>query len=287
MKKHLTQILIIIFFCVLSLNLFAQKNDSIKFTSTNKGKVFISWGGNRSSYSKSDITFKGDNYNFKLRDVESHDKPKGWHVDYINPTRMTIPLTNFKLGYFISDTYYVAFALDHMKYVMTQNQYANIEGYIDLPLNEAGSIYNGVYKNEAIQMAEDFLMFEHTDGLNYVYFEFGRFDDISKLFGIRNTDVFQVNITEAIGAGGLYPKTNATLLSKDRHDEFHVSGYGISANAGLNLVFFKHFYIQADLRGGFINMSNIRTTRNSADSASQHFFYFETVLSLGGIIKLF
>jgi hypothetical protein len=39
----------------------------------------------------------------------AHDKPKGWHVDYINPV-MTIPQTNFRIGYFINDHYSIASA---------------------------------------------------------------------------------------------------------------------------------------------------------------------------------
>jgi hypothetical protein len=281
-----TKVLFIVFFSILNWNAFSQKDSTSLYTSHNKGKIFLSWGGNRDAFTKSDITFKGENYNFTLQDVEAHDKPKGWHVDYINPTRITIPQTNLKVGYFITDNYYAAFGVDHMKYVMTQNQYVNIDGYINLPEDEPGSIYNGNYQNDQIQTTEDFLMFEHTNGLNYVYLEFGRFDDLSFLLGITNTDVFQINITEALGAGVLYPKTNTTLLQKDRYDEFHISGYGVSLNAGLNLTFFKHFFIQGDLRGGYINMPDIRTTSNPNDSASQHFMFIESVISFGGIFRI-
>jgi hypothetical protein len=54
-----------------------------------------------------------------------------------------------------------------------------------------------------------------------------------------------------------YIQTNATLLGKERYDDFHVSGYGTSLKAGLNLTFFKHFYIQGELKGGYINMQDI------------------------------
>ena len=252
-----------------------------KYTAHNKGKFFVSWGGNRDSYTKSDLTFKGKDYNFTLDNVASHDKPKGWHVDYINPAKMTIPQTNFRMGYFINDHYSIALGADHMKYVVTQDQTANITGTI-----AGGTPYDGVYNNTPIVLTEAFLRFEHTDGLNYVNTEFSRHDDISFLFKIKNTDKIQVNLSEGVGAGFLYPKTNSTLLGKDRHDDYNVAGYGTSLKAGLDITFFKHFYIQGELKGGYINMQNIRTTNSSEDSASQDFFFFQRIISFGGKFRI-
>ncbi|UFH45974.1 hypothetical protein LNP27_12680 [Flavobacterium galactosidilyticum] len=271
-----------------SLNSLAQEEIKVeKYTAHNKGKFFVSWGGNRESYTKSDVTFTGKDYNFTIDNMAARDKPKGWHVDYINPMRMTIPQTNFRLGYFVSDHYSVTVGVDHMKYVMTQNQIANVTGSINLPIGDAGAIHNGIYNNTPVNFADEtFLIYEHTDGLNYVNTEISRHDDISSLFRITNTDKIQVNLTEGVGVGVLYPKTNTTLLGKSRHDEFHVSGYGTSVKAGLNITFFKHFYIQGELKGGYINMQDIRTTQSNEDKASQDFFFFQRIIAFGGIFKI-
>ena len=61
------------------------KSNNIRYTKNNKGKVFIYWGGNRGNYSKSDINFRGNGYNFTLKSIVADDKPKGYHIDYINP----------------------------------------------------------------------------------------------------------------------------------------------------------------------------------------------------------
>ena len=264
-------------------NGFSQKsNNSItKYTASNKGKFFFFWGGNRESFSKSDINFKGADYDFTLYNVTAHDKPKGWHIDYINPKRMTIPQTNFRMGYFIKDHYNISIGIDHMKYVMFQDRSVKIDGYYP----NQGS-YNEVLPNNQVLLTEDFLTFEHTDGLNYIHTEIARVDDLSKTIGLPNTDKFQINITEGIGGGFLYPKTNAKLLGKDRHDDFNISGYGISAKIGLNFTFYKHFFIQTDLKGGYINMPDIKTTYNNADSASQHFLFWERMIAFGGIFKI-
>ncbi|WP_417941008.1 hypothetical protein [Flavobacterium sp. RS13.1] len=277
------------FLMCFAVNTFAQEEIAIqdKYTAHNKGKFFISWGGNRESYSKSDVTFRGKDYEFTVHDMEAHDKPKGWHIDYINPANMTIPQTNFRLGYFINDHYSIAIGVDHMKYVMTQNQIANVTGNIGLPLTDQGSVHNGNYNNDPVDFTDQtFLTYEHTDGLNYVNTEVSRHDDISKWFRLPNIDKVQINLTEGLGGGVLYPKTNTKLLGKERHDDFHISGYGVSAKAGINITFYKHFYIQGELKGGYINMQDIKTTASNDDSAFQDFFFFQRIIAFGGIFRI-
>src|SRR5690606_10382942 len=155
--------------------------NSKKYTAGNKGKIYIYWGGNRDFFSKSDIRFQGDGYDFTLHDVKAEDKPKGWHIDYINPARMTIPQTNLRIGYFISDKYNISLGVDHMKYVMYQDKKVRYSGYYP----DRGS-YGEDIEDGFVLLTEDFLTFEHTDGLNYINFEINRFDDISKIFGIRD-----------------------------------------------------------------------------------------------------
>ncbi|SEP65908.1 hypothetical protein [Flavobacterium urocaniciphilum] len=293
-------LMVVLSFCVFSQYTFSQETviSPEKYTAHNKGKLFFFWGGNRETYTKSDIHFYGENYDFVVHNAEAQDKPKGLHIDYINPERMTIPQTNFKLGYFISDHYNIAIGFDHMKYVFSQHQTANVSGYVNLPASDNGSLYNGTYNNTPIDFSTNystddndtpppFLTFEHTDGLNYIHTEFSRVDDISsKIFKTWNSDKVQINLTEGLGAGILLPKTNTRLLGKDRYDEFHVAGYGISAKAGLNVTFFKHFFVQAELKGGYIDMNDIRTTQYKSDKAEQHFWFFQSILAFGGIFRI-
>ena len=290
------RILSLLFLGVFANNASAQETPNpIKYTAHNKGKFYVFWGGNRESFSKSDIHFKGDNYDFTVIDAIADDKPKGWHADYVNPGRMTIPQTNFRMGYFINDHYNISLGLDHMKYVMRQDQIARVTGNINLPSSEIGSMYNGVFNNTPVNFLTNysdydngspFLTFEHTDGLNYINSEISRVDDFSKLFGITNTDKIQINLTEGFGAGLLYPKTNAKVLGKERHDDFHFSGFGVSAKVGINVTVFKHFFVQGELKGGYINMNDIRTTAVTNDTASQQFMFLQRIISFGGIFSL-
>ncbi len=272
-------------FCVFSQYTFSQETveNPEKYTSKNKGKFYVFWGGNRESYSKSDIRFKGADYDFTIYNVSAHDKPKGYHIDYVNPARMTIPQTNLRIGYFINDHYNISIGLDHMKYVMYNDRRVDYSGYYP---EEGNNTFGETISDDELLLTEDFLLFEHTDGLNYINTEISRVDDISGLIGLPNTDKFQINVTEGIGGGFLYPKTNTTLLGKDRYDEFHISGYGLSAKVGLNFTFFKYFFIQTELKGGYIEMNDIRTTKDKADSAEQNFWFFQRIIAVGGIFRL-
>lgn len=194
---------------------------------------------------------------------------------------MTIPQTNYGFGYFINDHYHVTLAVDHMKYVMVQDQKVNINGEI----GTSHTPYNGTYVDDQITLSEDFLTFEHTDGLNYAHVALNRFDDINKLLHLHSENI-SVALTEGIGVGVLYPKTNTKLMGNQRYDEFHVSGYGVSLQSAVDVTFLKHFYIQAGLRAGFIDMPDIRTTISPADRASQHFTYLQENILIGGRFKL-
>ena len=268
------QIILTLCMLLISTFLFAQKAKK----QSNKGKMFFYWGWNTANYSNSDIHFKGTNYDFVLSDVKAEDRltPFSFY-DYFHPARITIPQTNVRVGYFFHDNYSVSIGVDHMKYVMTSYPYQSVK--INGTINTGGK-FDKNYVNEDIYLSNEFLQFEHTDGLNYVNVELKRFDNLGYLIGLKDPN-FTLNLTEGFGVGFLYPKTNTKLLNKERYDEFNVAGWGVSASVGLNLTFFKSFFIQSDFKAGYINMPNIRTTKNETDSASQKFTFFERTIVFG------
>lgn len=242
-----------------------------------KGNLYFYWGWNHSGYSKSDISFAGNDYNFKLKNVAAGDRQTKFTVDsYFHILKFSTPQYNFRVGYFLNDHYDISFGIDHMKYVVELNQKVGISGNI----SNTETSYDGIYENDEITIEKGFLEFEHTDGLNYPNIELRRFDEILDFNKIK------INLTEGLGAGILLPRTNATLLGNERYDEFNLAGYGVSAVVGLNITFFDCFFIQSEFKGGFINMPNVRTTKSEADRASQHFFFAQQNIVFGGIVKL-
>jgi hypothetical protein len=241
-----------------------------------KGNFFIYWGWNRAAYTTSDIHFSGNDYDFTLENVVAKDRQSPFSAKlYFSPNTLSIPQYNLRIGYFFHDKYNISIGADHMKYVMEQFQTVKINGTI-----ANGTSFDGTYNDSDIEMSEDFLKFEHTDGLNYENIEVRRFD---VLFGRKN---FSFAANEGLGIGVLVPRTNTTLMNNARYDEFHLAGYGLSAVLSLNATFFKYFFVQMEWKGGFIHMPDIRTTMYKSDRASQHFLFSQYNMVFGANFRI-
>lgn len=269
--------ILIFSFLVLTANIgFSQSNNPID-KDIRKGRMYFYWGWNWGGFSKSNITFTGDDYNFTLKEVVAYDRQSNFSADtYLNPANMTIPQYNFRVGYYLKEDWDISFGIDHMKYVVQQNQTVKISGNIDDTLSK----YNGVYSDDDMVLANDFLEFEHTDGLNYINIEVRHTDQIFDFGKIV------VNLKEGVGVGTLLPKTNTYLLERERYDEFHLSGYGLSGVVGLNVTFFNNFFVQSEFKGGYMNLPDVRTTSSVGDKASQSFFFSQLNIVFGGVIDL-
>ncbi len=240
--------------------------------SSNKGKFYTYWGYNRCWFTDADIQFKGNKYDFTLKNVVAKDRQTPFSInEYFHPEKITIPQYNFRIGYFFRDHYSISIGTDHMKYVVQQNQTVKINGEISLP----DSPFNGIYANDDLVLTDNFLQFEHTDGLNYGNIDVRRFDTF---FAFKKV---KISLTEGLGFGLLIPRTNATLLNNKRHDRFHLSGFGLNALVGLQVCFWDFVYIQSELKGGFINMPDIRTTSSKEDKASQQFLFSQSNFLVG------
>lgn len=268
--------LLVLLFVSLTFLGFAQSNVFEKPINKERGLYFY-WGYNWDHYTKSDISFSGNGYNFTLSNVVAKDHQSHFLIDtYFNPTHFTVPQYNFRLGYFFNPKWDLSLGVDHMKYVVQANQSVDIDGYI----SETNTKYDHDYNHEQIIIAKDFLKFEHTDGLNYINLEMRHNDNLINFHKVK------VNLIEGFGIGGLLPKTNATLLNRARHDDFHIAGYGCGAVVGLNIVFFDRIFFQSEFKAGYINMPDVRTTASPIDRAHHSFFYDQYNFLIGGKFKL-
>ncbi len=235
------------------------------------------WGWNSERYSDSRIHFWGDGYDFTLKGVQAKEK---WKPIAYNPhfkiDEITKPQTNVRLGYFIKDNLELSIGVDHMKYVMVQGQSANISGRIDTQ-----SDFDGIYDNTPIDLRANFLMFEHTDGLNYGNIELAYFKRINSWLKIPENRYINLDGYVGGGAGLIIPKTNSTLMERERYDEFNLAGFGLGGKLGLNVALFRWVILRYEWKMGYIDMPNIRTTHDKNDHASQSFFFTENLFTFG------
>lgn len=236
-----------------------------------KGQMFVFWGWNRAGFTNSDIRFKGAGYDFTLENVVAHDRPSPLSLDYVNPGSLSIPQFNFRLGYFIKDNLALVIAQDHMKYVMDQDQLADFKGHISDP------VYAGMVQNGQVNLAdEQFLTFEHTDGLNYINIGLEKYQSLSSK---KNVDIVW---SYGGGVGMMMPKSNVKLFGNERSDRFHVAGFGADARTNINFIFWKHWMARIEGKVGYINMPDIKTTlNNKPDKAMQDFMFAQVNFGIG------
>lgn len=235
-----------------------------------KGQMFFFYGWNRAAFSNSDIHFKGNGYDFQLNNVTAQDRPTKFGIVYFDPSWFTVTQYNFRIGYFIKDNLALVLGIDHMKYVMDQDQTVNFKGHISDPQ------YAGMVQNGQVNLADEkFLTFEHTDGLNYENLGLEKY---KSLINKKNVDLVW---SYGAGIGFMFPKSNVKLFGNERSDRFHVAGMGTDVRASLNLVLWNHVMVRLEGKAGYINMWDIKTTLNNKPDKAQQDFVFGQIM--GGI----
>lgn len=268
LKKALTLLLFISSFSAL-----AQKQSALPYTQ--RGMFYFYWGWNWSSYTKSDIHFTGNDHDFTLFDVVGTDRPSRFTFDnYFSPFGMTTPQFNARFAYFFKYNWELSFGTDHMKYVAKKLQTVKITGEFE----KNGSMES--YTNEDIRLTYDFLQYEHTDGLNYVNF------GLRRVFNLIDGKSIDLNIIPGFEAALILPRSDVTLLGKERSDRYHLSGYGMNLTGALNITFFDKYFIQSELKGGYVNLPKVLTSFEG-DTASQDFFFSQINIVLGAYFHMF
>ncbi len=235
----------------------------------NTKKWSVYWGWNRSNYSNSDIHFWGDGHDFTIKNAQASDMQTDLsHLFdiYLHPANITIPQTNLRVAYQYNADTAIALNLDHMKYVMTIGQVAEVVGTA-----------NGAALSGTREINDSFVAFEHTDGLNVISLEVEKQRPVD-LFG----PAYPARIFALAGIGIVIPKSNVTMavIGQTRNDEFHVAGYSAGLGAGLEVDFYKDFFFRTAYKFGYVNLPDVLTSARG-DKASHHFTYNEILIAAG------
>jgi hypothetical protein len=240
-----------------------------------KGQWYGYWGWNRSQYSDSDIHFKGDDHDFRIHNGAAQDRQNKVTTSsifdrYLNPEALTIPQYNYRFGYFVADNWAVSLGFDHMKYVLEDNQIVSITGTISAP---------GFEKTDPApadqQLTDEFMNFEHTDGLNMISFETEYF------YSLWNYGKdYDFALFGGAGVGLMVPKSNVKMLDYKRNDEWHLAGYATSIKGGFEFTFLHNWFFRGVAKFGYTNMDDVLTT-SEGGKASQTFYFDEYIGAIG------
>ena len=258
-------LLLFISFSLVTFLSFAQGEPS-KQKQDRKGSLFLYWGYNRSYYSTTNLHFNGKNYDFTLYNLKAHDRPSKVGMVYINPTTFTIPQYNYRLGYFITNRIAISGGIDHMKYVVDENQPTRISGVIR---PEASATYAGTYLNDTITLKRDLLLFEHTDGFNFVSIDFEYLQPIKSIW--KNRIAFSWNV----GIGGVWAvaRTDVRVMGDGINNDFHVAGYALGLKTGPRIEYKKRIFLSGEVKGGYASLPSV-LIKNEAPEIGDHNFYF-------------
>ena len=246
-----------------------------------KRAMFVYWGYNRSFYTDSKISFFGPGYDFSLAGVQATDRPSPDFITYVDPSTLTVPQFNARIGFNFKKKWALSFGYDHMKYVIVHGPTYLLSGRIN-PLIDPISNWSGDYNAEPVTTDESTLHYENTNGMNYIRAEISHIDKL-----VRASNAFAIYSVSSLGAGLVLNYNDFTFAGEKSMTTLSMSGVGASAHLGLRLEFFRHFFLQANNSVGFLYQHRVKTRGNDPYAyARQSLGYFQSDIVLGGIFYL-
>ena len=246
-----------------------------------KRAMFVYWGYNRSFYTDSKISFFGPGYDFSLVGVQATDRPSPDFITYVDPSTLTVPQFNARIGFNFKKKWALSFGYDHMKYVIVHGPTYLLSGRIN-PLIDPISNWSGDYNAEPVTTDESILHYENTNGMNYIRAEISHIDKL-----VRVSNSFAIYSVSSLGAGLVLNYNDFTFAGEKSMTTLSMSGVGASAHLGIRFEFFRHFFLQANNSVGFLYQHRVKTRGNDPYAyARQSLGYFQSDIVLGGIFYL-
>jgi hypothetical protein len=235
---------------------------------------YFSWGYNRATFRKIDLHLQGADYDFTVYDVVAHDRPSVFTFRrYFGLTSLTIPQYNYRFGRKIGNNWWLSFGADHMKYVVDQGQIAKISGVISETISPK---YAGQYLQVPIILSEDFLRFEHSDGLSLMSLE------LDYTFHLVRYGQFTLNFAPGFGGVWVVCRTDVAVFDDRLNTKFHIAGYSAQGKANFEIDWKNRIFFQYGLKMGYISLPDILIkTKSDSRRADQNIRFLERIGVLG------
>jgi hypothetical protein len=278
--------LFIVLFFLKKSSVFAQENtpngqnwtkEWSFFPKTTPGKQhnwYFYWGYNRAKFRKSDLHLQGADYDFTVYDVVAHDRPSPFTFRrYFGITSITIPQYNYRIGRKIRQNWCLSIGADHMKYVVDQGQTANVSGVISEAISPK---FAGQYLQKSTVLAEDFLRFEHSDGLSLMSV------DLDYTIHLARYGQFTLNFSPGVGGVWVVCRTDVAVFDDRLNTKFHIAGYSAQTKANLEIDWKNRIFFQFGVKIGYVSLPDILIkTKDDPRRADQNIRFLEKIGVLG------
>ncbi len=238
-------------------------------------RFYFYWGYNRATFARSDIHFAGREYDFTLYDVEATDRPTKFNFKtYFSPTTISIPQYNYRLGFFLTRRVALSVGVDHLKYVVVNDQTVRMSGVID---EQVSHRYAGSYLRRPIRLSDNFVRFEHTDGLNLVNLDLEYHLPVLRLA----RPYLALHVMAGLGGVCVVARTDAHVFGYGLNNKFHLAGYSLAGKTGLRLYVLKRLFLMAETKVGYLTLPNILLRNEQPERADQNIFFWEKMGAVG------
>lgn len=249
-----------IFVVLISLIGSSQETDVITLPKTNKGKIALGFGLNRSSYDLSDLVMIGDNYNFTLHDFDGNDGLSNFSFNN----------HNFKAELYITNHISIGFGYDKYTFKTFNNRLVQISGQIDT------GDFNGQYieSENVIRTTPDLIDYQYKKllGLNLNI-------QIHDDFYLNNDEFIVWSYFFGLGGGLISSETEISLFGQEAFQANNaMNGLSIQSNIGSRLAI-GPAYIELGGKVGFMNIKNIKI--DDTGLAKHNFIFASIIASLG------
>jgi len=225
-------------------------------------EFFFSWGYNGDRYANSDLHFKQPSLDndYTLLNVRARDS-KAWTSLFHHS--LFDPQYNIRFGLFFNDTTGLEVALDHIKWIVRQDQTVHVTGTM-----------GGAPVVTDLTLTSDVLRYQLNNGANPIFFNLVK---RTRLFGGRGR-TGDVSFLAKAGGGFAVPHTENALFNvpNDRgFQPFH--GYGVDAAAAIRAHYFKALYVEFEEKILYERYFGVKIDRGTASQnvkAAEFSFHF-------------
>jgi hypothetical protein len=260
--KKLTPVCFLLYF--LSVQAYAGIGKSPRAKEYHTGTFYFSWGYNKDYFSISTLHLysRSGHYDFTLADVKAKDRTGFRNILHSD---LTIPQYVYRAGFYFNNHLNsgIEINFDHAKYVMVNDQVLRLKGTIE-----------GYHFDKDTLVDKNFLLFEHTNGANFLMVNYLRKHDLLKP---RFKKKGLATVLK-IGGGMVIPKTDVTLFGTRLDNKFHIAGYIAGVDYGLRY-HYKYVFVEGSSKLTYANYVNVLTVGDG--KANHNFYTLEIIAALG------